>query len=145
MGSGWAVTTAAVEGIAHVVVAHGPSTAKDADEIVTSGSVEGTSTASTGNAILERGSHDELVTVEGGFYGASVGVGEKNESGDGTMGSSDSAVDLVSKQKAIAVDVKTADVEVKLEEKQKEELPQGYWRNRGRSTLSDIRAPRFPA
>jgi len=77
-----------------IIIAHRLSTVRNADKIVVLGSPEGTSTALTGSIILEEGSHDELMSIEGGFYKALVGAGGKSEDDD-TSEISSSSLDLV--------------------------------------------------
>jgi len=71
-------TGAAARSRTILVIAHRLSTVRSADTIVVLGSPEGTSTVMTGSVILEKGSHDELMNLENGFYRALVGTGQKS-------------------------------------------------------------------
>ena len=94
------VTATAAMGITHTIIVHRLSTVRNADNIVVLASVEGTITALTGSVIIEQESNDELMMVD-----ILVSIGEKNKSSDSMIGLSNSAIDLVTMQKAITVDI----------------------------------------
>jgi len=58
-----------------IIIAHRMSTIQNADHICVFGSAEGTSTAANGSIVLEEGTHNELMEVQGGFYRALVLAG----------------------------------------------------------------------
>jgi ATP-binding cassette subfamily B (MDR/TAP) protein 1 len=67
-----------------IVIAHRLSTVRNADIIVVLGSKEGMSTAK-GSVIVEQGTHDELIKIEGGLYAALASAGEGNKEGSGEL------------------------------------------------------------
>ncbi|GMI25951.1 hypothetical protein TeGR_g2851, partial [Tetraparma gracilis] len=67
-----------------IVIAHRLSTVRNADIIVVLGSKEGMSTAK-GSVIVEQGTHDELINIEGGLYAALASAGEGNKEGSGEL------------------------------------------------------------
>ena len=81
-----------------IIIAHRLSTVRNADKIVVFGSAEGTSTAVTGSAILEQGSHDELMGITNGYYKALVGAGGVTDEADDSMVHSTSTSDLNSSE-----------------------------------------------
>jgi ABC-type multidrug transport system fused ATPase/permease subunit len=63
-----------------IVIAHRLSTVRNADTTVRLRSKHGMST-DTGSVIVEQGTHDELIKIEGGLYAALASAGEGTKEG----------------------------------------------------------------